>query len=859
MAAPVNCELGTVSNHNTGYGESMLTTTTTSARRVQNMEFNDARLAPTAEKGDMSRGDWYQDEDEHAQLGEFLSRPVNIANYTWTNASFNQDFYPWEMYFSDPVIKRKLENFARISCRLHVKFVVNASPFLYGSVRACYFPLRDQRSDFQATCDQVPFSQTLGVFIEPQNMTSAEMILPFFWPNNWLRTASANEFRNMGRMRMIEFATLSSANAVAAPSVTISVYAWAEEVRLTAPTVGQVLQSDEYAIPDDVVSGPATAVANVAGALTNVPIVGPFAVATQNGAKMVSAVAKLFGFSNPPVIDDVQPMQNKAFHAFANTETRMPIDRLCLDPKNEVTIDPGVAGLEPGDPLSGDMLWKRESFVQGAGWSGSNPVHGLIWSAVVSPGYDVPGTVVGPPAASYITTTPVAYFGRMFRFWRGSITYRFRIIKTKYHTGRLIISWDPNVNIANTFNVDVETACFSKIIDLAVDDEVEVTIPYRASQPLLECVPSTQFSNGTTPAYTLNPLADNGVITVRVQTVLTGPVVNPAVTVLAFVRPGPDFEFAVPKDIGPTISARDPAGVLQSEASPISGESDTAQDKLALITTGEVIRSLRPILHRASLTNVQFVSNPQEVPSLAPAVFVANSFHYRIPRSPGRDARGYSQAFVSSATVPWMFNNNHPIDWTLNCFGGYRGSVNMHFNTIGNDGASTAPIGSVTVGRHFGNPLPLLGTSMANTVAPGSVEVNSVSVASALPRLHASTTTSGFLRRPTGQAGLSLTNPRTQTAISVNVPQFFPDRFLPAFISVRDNDIASQVNFVGTPFHDHVVYTCTVNTLSNTTIAATPSWPMLEVYTSAGVDFQPLYFVCTPRLFTNPIPGVPAS
>ena len=78
------------------------------------------------------------DMQEQASLSEFLSRPVRIANITWlesnTVGTVLSTMFPWGDFFSDSRIKVKLQNYAFLSCDLHVKVVVNASPFYYGSM-----------------------------------------------------------------------------------------------------------------------------------------------------------------------------------------------------------------------------------------------------------------------------------------------------------------------------------------------------------------------------------------------------------------------------------------------------------------------------------------------------------------------------------------------------------------------------------------------------------------------------------------------------------------------------------------------------------------------------------------------------
>jgi hypothetical protein len=779
--------------------------------------------------GDMDSGAYDTDMDSMADLGQFLSRPVRIHEFTWQENTFTRtDIKPWHLYFNTDHIRKKLDNFGRISCRLHLKFVLNASPFYFGSLRACYFPLIDNRGAYNDDVDQVPFSQVPGVYLEPQSMSSAEMVLPFLWPRNWLDATKATDFERMGVLQFLQYANLRSANGATGVGITVAVYAWAEDVRIMGPTTGLALQSEETS---GTISAPATAVANVASKLTDVPVIGTFATATSVGAKAVASIAKMFGYSNPPMIGDVSAMQPKTFHAFANVETRMPIDKLSVDPKNEVTISSTTAGVDEEDPLAFKNLLTRESFIIGTLWSNSQPVDTLLWSAMVNPGYARSG-------GGYATSIPVSYFGRGFRFWRGSLIYKFRFIKTKYHKGRVLISWDPTRDITSTS--DTETTTFSRIVDLSLEDEVEVTVPYRATSPWLEPqFTSGMMSNGPSPSYTYNDDYHNGTITMRVQSIITAPVLSAEIDVLVYVRAGDDFMYSAPQEISHLFTAKDPTGVLQSEEESITQKTPELDTHVASITTGEVVSSMRPILHRSSFGYAQYAGQP-EIATEA-GIYQTANYIYRVPFGVGRMSTGYSYATVDGSGVRYSFAPNHPIDWTLNCFVGYRGSINIHVNTSG-IGKNVTNVSHLAITRYYGDP-----------------QVASALVSNVGTTYNTRATQNGYSRTciryangvrgifTTGQEGMTLTNTQGQPACSANLPQYSKYRFYPAYTQNRNLD-----PHTGTRFHDEAVVTCQFNV--NDTPTDTTDWPTLAYYYSAGVDFQPIFFLCTPRVFNTVMP-----
>lgn len=796
-----------------------------STTQAETIVFHDALASEKIDLGTLAAGNYDQDSDSTAGLSSFLSRPVRIASVNWAQGGgFGPvTLNPWRDYFNTAQIKNKLQNFGKIKCRLHLKFLINGSPFHYGALRACYFPLGGPRSTYISVADLVPFSQTPGVWLEPAIMDTAEMVLPFLWQHNWLEITGINQFINMGVLQLIEYADLLSANG-ATSAVTVSVYAWAEDVSVMGPTTIGAMQSDEYEDTSGTVSGPATAVATVAGKLADVPYIGPFAKATEMSANMVAGVARLFGYSNPPMIDDVIPMQNKVFHAFANSETRMPIDKLCLDPKNEVTVSSAVAGVDEKDPLVFKDLLTHESFVLATDWLGSLAVDALLWSAVVNPHY-------ANLAGGFRTMPPMTYFSPNFRFWRGSIVYKFKFIKTKFHRGRVLISYDPNGDLTGTS--DTETTTFSRVVDLEHEDEVEFVVPYKATSPLLQVVdfatyPNT-ISSDLVPAYSYSGDVYNGTISMRVQTALSGPTTSTAITVLTFVKAGDDFVFAGPRSLSKAYSTRDPAGVIQS-AEVITQDKTELDVHVGMITTGETIASMRPLLHRSHYSTIQYAGSG---PTAVPGSYLSRNNYHRIPPGYGRGVAGdaYNNA-NNVAPYPYFWSQNNPIDWSLECFVGYRGSMNLHVNPI--PGSSNArQIDHLSVHRLYtqvsdqptGNRN---GFSVITTPA-------GVVAASGLQR------SNNNMELPSG-AGMSLTNPATQSALSVNLPQYWPLRFYQAFHTVRDSDAKTN-----NKLYDH--FTVRSRYSIATSGATAPDWPCLETYYSAGVDFTPVMYLCTPRVF----------
>lgn len=796
----------------------------------QNVTFHDEEAPQTNTLAPNSDTSHLYDEDKRADLGEFLSRPVKIHSFTWSESdTFSTSpilIHPWSLFFNNSFIKPKIQNFSRLSCKLRLTFRFNASPFYYGLMRVAYDPLNTNRLAPIGVEDMIPISQAPGVWIEPQKTTTVEMVLPFVWPHNWLDVGSNAQFVNIGKIMFSIFSPLRSANGVTGSGITIATYASAEDVQIAGPSTATVLQAG-------VISGPATSVAGIARMISKAPVIGPFARAVDIGATAVSGIARLFGYSNAPVVSDVQPMHPKSFHAMANVETSMPIDKLSIDPENSVTIDNSVAGCTSADPLVVSDLINHISYFGQTDWSGSDSEGTLLFSVATTPG--LVNWVNGPSTSTIMRMTPLAWVSQMFKYWRGSIKFTIKLVKSPYHKGRLVVYWDPETRPA----YGSEAALFTQVIDLSTEqDEFEIDIPYKAVQPWLK-VNAKSDGFGVRSNAVIDQTVSNGYLGIYVQNILTGPAASPLVSVLVNVQGNKDLQFSVPMNLRPCVS------MTTIQSGNVDGSSpEETNSKIALITVGETIASLRTLLHRASLSYTQPIGMPYvDASTLLPRGYIMNAnFFPRLPLSYGFGARGigWAQKQLSTGSARFNYSTTHPINWVLMAFVGYRGSTNVHANVTGF--STTQKLCNFSAERlHFGYDLH-----------PNLQNVNRMShwVDATSPLVSVSACqTDGYGNFPfkaLGQTGVSLTNQHTQSALSVNIPQYAPWRFMPAWAPYRDFVPLDNDRTVGLLADDNVRIDSVLNT--EATVDST-NWPVLDLYYSAGVDFQPLWFVGIPKIY----------
>lgn len=624
------------------------------------------------------------DSSQNIELGSFLQRPVQIYQKTWavgnTIDAASDNFRPWHAYFNKTSIKKKLDNYYMVRCNLHLKFVINASPFFYGCVLSSYQPMTDfnpapvviSASD---RLENVPFSQRPHIYLYPQNSQGGEMVLPFLYHKNWLNATSSTDLTNMGIIYLNSFNELKNANGVVSDNIDITVYAWAEDIEVAGPTPALAVQGkskDEYS-HEGVVSRPASAIARAAGKLSSLPVIGEFATATSYAAGAVADIAALFGYTNVPVIDDVHAFQPKAFPNLAATDIGTPIEKLTLDSKNELSIDPKIAGANVEDELMISSFVTRESYIFNTPWSATSAADTSLFYTKVTPQMCRIEAITG---ASVIYNTPMGHVSKCFRYWRGDIIFRFKFICSKYHRGRVRVNWAPFGNIGSSGDYTTET--YTRIIDITEENDVEFVVPYTQPTSYLRTVNGdyTQVAVSGTSTSGVG-VEVNGILTMRVLSQQTSPVTSADIDVLVFARGSENLEFSGPIDIPSTYSPYAVQGdCYDSENSryELGTKPSVADPNLNLIYMGETVNSIRTLMRRTC--RYWRISRDQVLTVDTRCVFYSDLG--RLPMYPGYDPDGLNQAIGINSTItePYNFVAWNYTTWFTQCFVGQRGSYN---------------------------------------------------------------------------------------------------------------------------------------------------------------------------------------
>lgn len=635
-----------------------------------------------------------------ADLGNFFSRPIKIYEEEWgTGSVLGSDFDPWDLYFSNPRVINRIANFKLMRANLNVKVVINGNGFQYGRALLSYLPLStfDELSPNSVlnSVELVQASQRPHIFLDPTTSTGGEMTLPFFWYDNYVDIVD-NEWSQLGQMYLQSINPLKHANG-ATDKVTISVFAWASDLSVNVLTsrnpTGLTPQSGKEEIDEanntGSISGPATAIAKMSNALAVIPPIAPFALATSEVATGVANMAKSLGYCRPPVTKNPEPFRSWPSSSLAVTNVPDTAQKLTVDDKQELTIDPRIAGLGNEDPMAIKEIAKRESYLTQFTWAIGEAPETLLWNARVDPVTWAEGS--GSPTPYWFPACAMAALP--FKHWTGSMTFRFQIVCSAFHKGRLKFVYDPDFLASNEYNTN-----YLEIVDIADTQDFSITVGNGQTRTLLDHH-RPGFDSATqmysTVAYTSQE-EGNGVLGVYIVNELTTPnsTADNDIEINVYVSMGEDFEVFVPdKNFGKYVFK--PQSGLESEgmapdsfntAEPSAPQlsmtdklgPDTQNNALInMVFTGESINSFRQMLKRYSRHESIYYGIPVSG-EMVRYSGSRNMFPYFRGNVP-------SAVHETGAGAPYNYCNTLLLHWVVSAFQGWRGSIRRKVHLVGNN------------------------------------------------------------------------------------------------------------------------------------------------------------------------------
>lgn len=498
---------------------------------------------------------------QHSQqdIIAFLSKPIllssGVFSTTDTYSFLNSTSMPYAAFASSQGIiwKQKLAGFFGIRMDMRFRIVTNANRFQQGRYCIGWVPLASPQptmSNFKNILINNMHMATLmqrttvpHVELDLATGTSAELLVPFvsvqnFYPLNTL--ISTADLSSLGYLNVYPYYPLTA--AAGSTTAGYSLYVSFENIRLFGAASAQSGISDREVSNrnNGPISGVANSVAKGFKEFSHIPLISSYANSISWIADRIAKTASIFGFSKPAQGDSSTKFQLVNCTNHTTVDGDSDVRSLAFLSKPGVVHVDGIGGTSY-DEMDFSYIIRRYAWFRTEAINLTTPV-GLIAQIPVHPNVGV------QLVASNFHYIPLAFVSRFFNYWRGSIKYRVKVVKTEFHSGRISVSFFPTDESAYTSN----SAYVNRmIIDLRETSEFEIIVPYISRLPW-------------TPRST-----EIGKLSIELVDILVAPAtVSSNIYLLIEQCGGDDMEFAVPAAFDPNISVIVP----QSGISPVNDQ-----------------------------------------------------------------------------------------------------------------------------------------------------------------------------------------------------------------------------------------------------------------------------------------------
>lgn len=609
----------------------------------QTLQFADGSPGDMAAVDNTMSTDTISGDFDQLTLKDFFRRPVNIHTAEWTqgvDSSFRIN--PWGLFILNPRVANRIANFARMRFSLKVKVTITGNGFYYGRMMVSYLPLEatDQLTQTRAgdPYDFIEASQRPHILLDPTLSEGGTMELPFFFPDEAFDVVNGNAI-GAGVLDFIDLTELNHANGFGGP-IKISVFAWTDNMELSCPTKST-----------------------------------PAGLAPQSGYE------KMMGDDGPTrqLVSNAQILEPSTMGDLASGEASLNAVKLTFSRNQQTSTDTRMMGLDGIDEMNIKSWVTRQSYLTKTLYTSTLGEGDVLFSTKVHTGmFDSRGE----PTEYHFT--PVGWIQQLFSQWRGTMKFRFLVVGSAHHRGRLRINWDPVETSADT---DTNVG-YNYIVDIAEERDFTIEVGWGAKTGMLSCPPISQRNPpfSVTEHETTDSFESNGVLTLSVFDPLTLPSdLTSAVSILVWVSAGDDMEFAAPRttEIG-VFQVFPQSGVEQMSEDMKHRSSDDDPDSNNVVASfssapghtqkaldiycGEKIESVRALANRVNFHSYFPVLEGNEG-MLASYITLPTYPFFR-----GRDPLGFDTLLGNQ----YSYCNTIPLQWIMMAFTGYRGGINVH-------------------------------------------------------------------------------------------------------------------------------------------------------------------------------------
>lgn len=419
--------------------------------------------------------------DEKQDLKEYFRRPTLVATGTMgsgSNAPYLNTPVNMGTIFSTyfPSGLSRLAGVYAVRFKMVYTLQVATTPFHQGVVcmnwqyNAGFNAYARQMSS--ATCTHIPH-----VRLDLAQDTMVQLHIPFMYPAEALPLSGTT--LNYGFIGINPIVRIGSAAAITDPTYKLYVHLEDLELYGAVPQSGTnliTLQSGRKKPVDEEFENDAYPLSSGLHAgsrvfkwiAKGVPMLSSLAGTPEWFLGKAAALARFYGYAKPQIQDPIVRMTNMSTVAECNVD--IPSSTVMCAPfaSSALRVDGTFSGSDV-DEMSLAYVLSQPSQVCRFLFTTATATNAVLYATPVSPAAfwfrafsTLPACNVNPPALATTGTfcffpTNLFYFASMFRNWRGGLRFRFTFGKTKFHAGRVLVTYVPTP----TEELDVKDAPYT--------------------------------------------------------------------------------------------------------------------------------------------------------------------------------------------------------------------------------------------------------------------------------------------------------------------------------------------------------------------------------------------------------------
>lgn len=496
------------------------------------------------------------------EIKQFLQKPVTAAKGVFqTTHTVGQHLEVIDLptdLFAKNIYKDKIKGYLAINGTVVLRLQVNAQPFMAGRLMLHYVPCG--QLDPIATAYRVDglmrSTQTPNVQVDLGSSHEAVIRIPYIAPTLYYNISNGQ--LPWGRAYLTVYSPLLM-GVTGFSDCYYHIWASFEDIDITVPTIEpqadnssrrkgnlrrqnrfkQMADAEESDAATKPISYGLSQAAGVADVLGNIPLISSFAKPASWVLDAAAGVASAFGYSKPQHTLPATKIVSRTIPYAQNCDGPDTSETMGVSAENKVELL-AFAGTDR-DEMTISHFCSISGFYGRVLWDSAQVQGHLLESDHLEP-FRYRSTQIIATNYTYAAMLPMSLCATMFEFWRGSIRLTIKAVKTRFHTGRLVLAYVPwGKNVSPTVAFDDTDFVMREVLDMETANEWTFTFPWVSTRQWHRNGPSTHLAHET-------PYDPYGYWFLFVETPLrTTSACYDGVWLLFEFAGGEDLEFAVPK------------------------------------------------------------------------------------------------------------------------------------------------------------------------------------------------------------------------------------------------------------------------------------------------------------------------